>query len=61
MAARRLFFALGVALLALAALVTWRLTRATLAVISPFVVAMVLALLIDPIADRLERRGLVTM
>jgi predicted PurR-regulated permease PerM len=52
------FAALGVALLALAALVTWRLTRATLAVISPFVFAMVLALLLDPLADRLERRGL---
>jgi predicted PurR-regulated permease PerM len=52
------FWALGVALLACLALAAWRLSRATLAVISPFVVAVVLALLLDPVADRLERRGL---
>ncbi len=52
------FSALGVALLALLALAAWRLSAAVLAVITPFVAATVLALLLDPIADRLERRGL---
>lgn len=55
------FSASGVVLLALLALVMWRLGVATLDVISPFVVATVLALLLDPLADRLERRGLSRM
>jgi len=52
------FWALGVALLALLALATLRLSRATLNILSPFLVAVVFALLLDPLADRLERRGL---
>lgn len=42
----------------LLAAVVWRLSAATLAVITPFVIATVLALLLDPVTDRLERRGL---
>jgi predicted PurR-regulated permease PerM len=52
------FYALGAALLGLLALVVWRLAAATLAVASPFVIAVVLALLLDPMAERLERRGM---
>lgn len=52
------FGALGVAVLALVALVVWRLGTATLSVLSPFVVGTVLALLLDPLADRLQARGL---
>ncbi len=52
------FSALGVAALALVALVVWRLARAALEIIAPFVVAAVLAMLLDPLVDRLERRGL---
>lgn len=52
------FSALGVALLTLLALVVMRLTQATLDIIVPFAIAMVLALLLDPLADRLETEGL---
>ena len=50
--------ALGGALLLLLGLAAWRLSTAALNVLTPFLVAAVLALLLDPLADRLERRGL---
>ena len=34
------------------------LATATLAVITPFAIGIVLAMLLDPLADRLERRGM---
>jgi predicted PurR-regulated permease PerM len=52
------YFALGVVLLALLALSARRFAEATLDVISPFAVGLVLALLMDPLADRLMKRGL---
>lgn len=52
------FSALGVALLALLALVIWKLSFAVLAICTPFVVALGLALLLDPLVDRLEERGM---
>jgi predicted PurR-regulated permease PerM len=50
--------ALGGGLLLLLGLAAWRLSTAVLNVLTPFVIAAVLALLLDPLADRLERRGL---
>ncbi len=52
------FGALGVAGLGLLALVTWRLGLAVLSVLTPFLVATMFALLLDPLVDRLERNGL---
>lgn len=52
------FSAVGVALLGLGLLIIWHVGTAILAIITPFVVAMVLALLLDPLVDKLERRGL---
>ena len=52
------FAALGAALLGLLALAVWHVSDATLAIATPFVVGLMLALLLDPLADRLERRGL---
>jgi len=52
------FFALGVILLALLALVARRFAEATLAVLAPFAVGLILALMLDPMAERLTRRGL---
>lgn len=52
------FGALGVAGLGVLALVTWRLGLAILSVLTPFVVATVFALLLDPLVDRLEKKGL---
>jgi len=52
------FSALGVALLALLALAIWKLSFAVLAICTPFVVALGLALLLDPLVDRLEERGM---
>src|SRR5262249_23226757 len=52
------FAALGVALLYLLALVVSNVARAALEILTPFVIATVLALLLDPLVDRLERRGL---
>lgn len=49
------YFALGVVLLALLALFTRRFAEATLAVLTPFALGLVLALLLDPLADRLMR------
>ena len=46
---------LGAVLLALLALVVWRLSGATLSIITPFVIGTVLALLLDPVVDRLGR------
>jgi predicted PurR-regulated permease PerM len=50
--------ALGAGLLAVTAFSAWWLLSAAMAVAGPFVIAAVLALLLDPLADRLERRGL---
>ena len=52
------FFAAGVLVLGVLALVTRHVLDATLAVLTPFVVGIVLALLLDPLADRLEKRGM---
>ena len=52
------FAALGAAILSLLALAAWHVSDAALAVATPFVVGLMLALLLDPLADRLERRGL---
>ena len=52
------YFALGVVLLALLAVAVRRFAEATLAVLTPFAVGLVLALLLDPLARRLMRRGM---
>ena len=52
------FFALGVILLAILAVATRRFAEATLAVITPFALGLTLALLLDPLAARLMKRGL---
>ncbi len=52
------YFALGVVLLALLAFSARRFAEATLNVIAPFAVGLVLALLLDPLADTLMKRGL---
>jgi predicted PurR-regulated permease PerM len=52
------FFALGVILLAVLALATQRFAEATLAIITPFALGLVLALLLDPLVNHLLRRGL---
>ncbi len=52
------YFALGILLLALAALVVRRFAEAALDIITPFVIGLVLALLLDPLADFLGKRGL---
>jgi predicted PurR-regulated permease PerM len=52
------FAALGVAVLALLALLLWQFAAGVLAVAAPFVFGLLLALLLDPLADRLERRGM---
>ena len=52
------YFALGVALLVVLALIARRFAEATLTVIGPFAVGLVLALLMDPLADKLMKRGL---
>lgn len=51
------FLALGVVLMALLALTARHFLEATLAVLTPFVVGLVLALLLDPLADKLMHRG----
>ena len=55
------FAALGAAILCLLALAVWHVSDAALAVSTPFVVGLFLALLLDPLADKLERRGLKRM
>ena len=55
------YFSLGILLLVVLALFARRFAEATLAVISPFAVGLVLALLLDPLADRLMKRGLSRM
>ena len=52
------YFALGVILLALLALAAKRFAEATLAISAPFVIGLTLALLMDPLADKLMKRGL---
>jgi predicted PurR-regulated permease PerM len=52
------FFALGVILLVVLALATQRFAEATLAIITPFALGLVLALLLDPLVNQLLRRGL---
>ncbi len=52
------YFALGVLLLLVAAFVVRRFGEAALGVITPFVIGLVLALLLDPLADFLVKRGL---
>jgi len=52
------FLALGVVLMALLALAARRFFDAAFAVITPFAIGLILALLLDPLADRLMRRGL---
>ncbi|MDQ2798469.1 MAG: AI-2E family transporter [Armatimonadota bacterium] len=55
------YLALGVVLLALLAAVTRRFAEATLAVITPFALGLVLALLLDPLVHLLLRRGMTRM
>ncbi len=55
------YFSLGILLLMVLALVARRFAEATLTVISPFAVGLVLALLLDPLADNLMKRGLSRM
>lgn len=52
------FTSLGVALLSLLVLMLWKLSGAVLEMIAPFLAAGALALLLDPLVDRLERSGL---
>ena len=52
------YFALGVLLLIIAAFIVRRFGEATLGIITPFVIGLVLALLLDPLADFLVKRGL---
>ncbi len=52
------YLALGVVLLALLALIVHRFGEATLAVITPFALGLVLALLLDPLVQKLLRCGL---
>ena len=46
---------LGAVLLALLSLVVWRLSGAALSIITPFVVGTTLAMLLDPVVDRLQK------
>ena len=55
------YFALGILLLVLLALTARRFAEATLSVIGPFAVGLTLALLLDPMADTLMKRGLSRM
>ena len=55
------YFSLGILLLVVLALVARRFAEATLTVISPFAVGLTLALLLDPLADSLMKRGLSRM
>lgn len=50
------YFALGVLLLLVAAFVVRRFSEAALGIITPFVIGLVLALLLDPLADFLVKR-----
>ena len=52
------FTAMGAALLALLAVVVVHLSRAVLEIITPFALATLLAFLLDPLIDRLQRQGL---
>ena len=52
------FVALGVVLMALLSLTARHFLDATFAVITPFAIGLVLALLLDPLADKLMRRGM---
>lgn len=52
------YLALGVLLLIIVAFIVNRFGEATLGVITPFVIGLVLALLLDPLADFLVKRGL---
>ena len=52
------FFAAGVLGLGVIALAARHVMDATLAVLAPFVVGMVLAILLDPLVDKLEKRGM---
>ncbi len=52
------YFALGVLLLIVAAFVVRRFGEAALGIITPFAIGLLLALLLDPLADFLVKRGL---
>lgn len=52
------YFALGAILLLVLAVAVRRFLEAVLAVALPFVLGLVVALLLDPLADKLERRGM---
>ena len=55
------YFSLGIFLLVVLAFIARRFAEATLTVIAPFAVGLVLALLLDPLADDLMKRGLSRM
>ncbi len=52
------YVALGVVLLGLVVLATYKFIAAFLDISTPFIVGTILALLLDPVTHRLERRGL---
>ncbi len=52
------YFALGVLLLIVVAFVVRQFGEAALAIITPFAIGLVLALLLDPLADFLVKRGI---
>ena len=51
------FVAFGAAALALLALVAWHVFEAALSIATPFVFGTMLTLLLDPLVDRIQRRG----
>ena len=55
------YFSLGILLLILLALVARRFAEATLSIAGPFAIGLVLAMLLDPLADSLMKRGLSRM
>ncbi len=55
------FFAAGTIVLLVLAAALRRVGEASLEIVAPFALGMTLALLLDPLADKLERRGLTRM
>lgn len=55
------YFSFGILLLILLALVAHRFAEATLTIIGPFAIGLMIAMLLDPLADNLMKRGLSRM
>ena len=49
--------AIGVALAAVLLLGAWRVLGAALSIITPFIIAIVVALMLDPVVDRVQKRS----